>query len=73
MQHRHLNTSEWTLMAIDSLFERGTLPDWKEFAAALKADPALANRTLSVCNRHEDRPSVTLARLLLARYHPNIH
>ena len=38
MIHRHITTSKWTAMAIESLFDRGTLQDWCEFAKALKAD-----------------------------------
>ena len=49
MIHRHLTTSKWTAMAIESLFDRGTLQDWRQFAAALKADPDLAGEVRRVC------------------------
>ena len=55
MQHRHLTTQEWILMAIESLFDRGQLEDWREFAAALRADAALAERTLRVCDLSQAR------------------
>ena len=43
MQHRNIHDGGWSLMAIESLFERGgELPDWREFTAALKDDPSLA-------------------------------
>ena len=35
MQHRNIITEEWSRMAIASLFERGRLPDWREFVQAL--------------------------------------
>jgi len=49
MMHRHLTTQEWSLMAIESLFDRGTLSDWREFARDLKADPTLPERVRRVC------------------------
>ncbi|HZL37764.1 MAG TPA: hypothetical protein VFC78_20775 [Tepidisphaeraceae bacterium] len=49
MIHRHITTSKWTAMAIESLFDRGTLQDWRELAAALKADPALVGEVRRVC------------------------
>jgi len=49
MIHRHIVTSEWTAMAIESLFDRGTLQDWRAFAAALRADDQLPERVRRVC------------------------
>ena len=69
MRHRHLTTQEWTLMAIESLMERGQLADWREFARALSKSERLAADTLRVCQYVEDRPSAALARaLVLSRY-----
>ena len=48
MLHRHLTTSEWTLMALESLMERGQLADWREFARALKGNEQLARDALCV-------------------------
>ena len=53
MKHRHITTTEWTLMAIESLFDRGNLDDWKEFARALRADPTIAERAIRVCQYRE--------------------
>ena len=36
MMHRNLTTSEWTLMALESLMERGQLGEWREFARLLR-------------------------------------
>jgi hypothetical protein len=52
MRHRNLNTEGWSRMAIDSLFDRGTLPDWREFSQALRGNAQLAEETLQMCKRH---------------------
>ena len=72
MFHRHLNSDQWTPMTIDSLFDRGEMPDWQEFGTALANDAELALTTLNVAQRHEDRGSAALARILIKRFHPQI-
>ena len=54
MQHRHLNSTEWTLPAIDSAIEYGDLPDWRELFAAARADADLARKILHIA---ESRPT----------------
>lgn len=40
MQHRHLNQGyEDTVEAVEDVLERGTPEDWRELAAAVRADP----------------------------------
>ena len=72
MQHRNINTDEWSRMAIDSLFERGVLPDWREFAQALRRDVDLASETLLMCERHPNKASAALARTLAEHFHPEL-
>jgi hypothetical protein len=72
MRHRNINTEEWSRMAIDSLFERGVLPDWREFAQALQRDVNLASETLLMCERHPDKASAALARTLAEHFHPEL-
>lgn len=72
MQHRNLNTEEWSRMAIDSLFDRGTLADWQEFAQALKGDGDLAKETLLMAARHAERGATELARVLVEHFHPDL-
>jgi hypothetical protein len=72
MQHRNINTQEWSRMAIDSLFERGVLADWREFAQALQRDVNLASETLLMCERHINNPSAALARALAEHFHPEL-
>jgi len=60
-------------MAIDSLFDRGTLPDWREFATALKNDDGtLAIEALFMCEHHEEKGSAALAKTLVEHFHPEI-
>ncbi len=59
-------------MAIDSLFERGTLPDWREFAQALKKDESLAKETLFMCKTHQNQDSATLALTLVEEFYPDL-
>lgn len=72
MHHRHLTTQEWTLMAIESMMERGQLADWQEFARALSRSERLAVDTLRVCQHVEDRPSAALAQALVFSCYPQL-
>jgi len=72
MQHRNITTERWTRMAIDSLFERGTFRDWREFAQALKDNAAVARNTLAMCECHSDKRSAALARTLVEYFHPEL-
>lgn len=72
MQHRNLNTEEWSRMALDSLFDRGKLADWQEFACALKSDVGLARETLFMAERHAEQGAAELARVLVEYFHPNL-
>lgn len=54
MKHRHINEKEWTQAALDSLFERGDLPDWKELHADLKAKPGLRKNVEKCAARHPE-------------------
>lgn len=67
MIHRHLTTTEWSRMAIESLFDRGTLADWREFVAALRRDDALAEEVLRVCAYREPDGAERIARVLIAQ------
>lgn len=68
MKHRNIDTTEWTRMAIDSLFDDGALEDWQEFSRALSKDPEIARNTIRVCSYHSEKGSVELARVLINRY-----
>jgi hypothetical protein len=72
MQHRHIATNEWIPMAVESLFDRGEMPDWQEFGRALAKDRNLGLIALMLAERHEDRGSAALARILVERFHPEL-
>ena len=72
MQHRNLNTQAWSHMAIDSLFDRGRLSDWQEFAQALKGNVDLAKETLFMAEQHAEQGTAELARVLVAHFHPDL-
>lgn len=57
MIHRHLQGQAWSLMAIESLLERGKLPDWREFGRAVRQDRTLAEAALHVCDGPVDEGS----------------
>ena len=72
MMHRNLTTSEWTLMALESLMERGQLADWREFARALEGNEQLARAALRVSEYVDDRASASLVRVLVLRRFPGL-
>ncbi len=72
MRHRNLTTHEWSRMAIDSLFDRGTLPDWREFAQELRNNEELARNTLFMCEHHQEKASAALAQTLVEHFHPKL-
>ena len=59
-------------MALDSLFERGQLSDWKEFVSVLEKDKHLAEETLTVCSYHKNTGSAKLAFVLVEGIYPDI-
>lgn len=44
MRHRHLNNSDYSLMAIDDIIERGKRSDWGALQVKLRSDPDLCRR-----------------------------
>jgi len=72
MIHRHLQGEEWSLMAVESLLERGKLPDWQDFGRALRQDRRLAEETLHVCEGVVDEGSAELARALIFHLYPEL-
>ena len=53
MQHRHLTAGAgWSKAAIDSVLERGDLPDWRELFAAVEQDGSLASKVIEVAEQN---------------------
>ncbi|MCC6423780.1 MAG: hypothetical protein IT447_09910 [Phycisphaerales bacterium] len=72
MIHRHLKGQTWSLMAIESLLERGKLRDWQNFGWSLKDDPELALAALRVADGPVDEGSAELARALIFHVYPQL-
>ena len=55
VKHRHINDKTWTVAALDSLLERGDLPDWQELFKALRAgEPGVKERLLISVGSHPE-------------------
>ena len=72
MRHRHLKTSEWTLAAIDSALERGSLEDWRELFAAAGKNKQIAESILKVTAKPDRDGASKLARQLVAGIYPEL-
>ena len=72
MQHRHINTTEWTREAIDSALERGNLEDWKDLFQSAKNNPELAKDILEMASFHTDDGTSALVTGLLKKTHPEL-
>lgn len=72
MRHRHLKTNEWTLAAIDSAIERGSLEDWRELFAAAGDDKKIAESILKVAAKPDRDGASKLARTLVIEIYPDL-
>ncbi len=72
MEHRHIDTKEWTAAAIDSALDRGGLPDWRELFAAVENHAEVAERVLRVVAAREPGGASSLARSLVTRLRPEL-
>lgn len=72
MKHRHITTDGWSRMAIDSLVDRGTLADWKEFVDMLRRGGEVARDAIYMCEHHANRDSAALAMVFLEEFYPEL-
>lgn len=72
MEHRHLNTAQWTLAAIDSALEYGDLPDWRELFGQVRRDRSLAIRVLHIARARPRDGVAILAEFLVLDRWPNL-
>ena len=72
MQHRHINTTEWTKEAIDSALERGNLTDWQDLFQSAKENTELAKDILEMAKRHDEDGTFTIAENLIKKTHPEL-
>lgn len=71
MIHRHLENSCYSLAAIDSILERGSLQDWRELFTAARQDLSLAGKIFNVAEGHDLGGASDLAKVLVLEYYPD--
>lgn len=52
MKHRHIDTQEFTLTAIDDIISRGKHRDWIELRDAVRTDAQVALAVKKVCEHY---------------------
>jgi hypothetical protein len=67
MEHRHINSSQWTAATIDSALERGNLQDWRELFAVVERDRAVAELVLAVVVARPPGGATVLAKAMVER------
>jgi len=55
MRHRHIETNEYTLAAIDDVIERGLLRDWLELRDAVRSSGTVASHVRQICEHQKVR------------------
>jgi hypothetical protein len=56
MRHRHLDSQDFSLAAIDDIIDRGLVDDWLDLREAALSDNSLMQKVLRVCRAHVDDP-----------------
>ena len=72
MKHRHLKSTNWTLEAIDSALERGSLADWRELFADARKDKKIAEKIVKIAAKHDLGGASELAKELIVGIYPDI-
>ncbi len=72
MKHRHLKTINWTLEAIDSALERGSLADWRELFADARKDRKIAEKIIKIAAGHDLTGASELAKELIFGIYPDL-
>ena len=67
MEHRHLNTKQWSASAIDSALEYGGIQDWQELFMAVRHDKNVADLVLKVASQRDLGGASILAKALVKR------
>ena len=60
MKHRHIDTQDYILPAIDDIIIRGNRNDWVELRDAALADPSIKQKILDICKyySYEKHPAL---------------
>ena len=72
MEHRHINSLQWTAATVDSALERGNLQDWRELFAVVEQDGAVADLVLAVAAARPPGGASMLAKALVERMRPGL-
>lgn len=72
IRHRHLDTTEWTLDAVDSVLERGDLSEWRDLFGAVRRDEEIARKVLRVVDGHDLAGACVIARDQVLRFWPEL-
>ena len=72
MEHRHLDTKQWSASAIDSALEYGGLKDWQELFAVARQDKNVAALVLKVASERDLGGASVLAKALVTRQQSGI-
>ena len=72
MEHRHINSSQWTAATVDSALERGNLQDWRELFAVVERDRTVAELVLTVVAARPPGGASVLAKALVERMRPGL-
>ena len=72
MEHRHLDTKQWSASAIDSALEYGDLKDWQELFSAARQDEHVAALVLKVTSERDLGGASVLAKALVTRHQAGI-
>jgi hypothetical protein len=56
MQHRHINDTEYTLPAIDSIIEYGKRQDWAELQIKVRSSSQLCRKVFDVARHNLEHP-----------------
>lgn len=72
MQHRHLKTTSWTLEAIDSALERGSLDDWRELFSEARKNKSIAEKIMTIAVRRDLDGTSELAKELIIGIYPDL-
>ena len=67
MEHRHIDTKQWSASAIDSALEYGGLKDWQELFLVVRRDKAVADLVLKVASQRDLGGASVLATELVKR------
>ena len=58
MRHRHIDTQEYVLPAIDDIISRGNRNDWIELRDATLADHSIKQKILDICKHYASDNSI---------------